>query len=82
MPDGTVSATEANRQFSRLLRDVESGGRVTITKDGRPVAILTPIEADQHQPSSLALERVRALMDTGLAIGFAGGVDRDAIHRR
>jgi hypothetical protein len=28
------------------------------------------------------LERVRALMDTGLAIGFAGGVDRDAIHRR
>lgn len=82
MPDGTVSATEANRQFSRLLRDVENGGRVTITKDGRPVAILTPIEADAHQPSPFALERFRAMMKSGLAIGFAGGLDRDALHRR
>ncbi len=82
MPDGTVSATEANRQFSRLLRDVESGGRVTITKDGRPVALLTPIETDQHRPSPNALQRFRALLGTGLSIGFSGGVDRDALHRR
>ena len=82
MPDGIVSATDANRQFSRLLRDVESGGRVTITKDGRPVAMLTPIETGGHPPSSSALERVRALLRIGLPIGFAGGVDRDAIHRR
>ena len=82
MPDGTVSATEANRQFSRLLRDVEGGGRVTITKDGRPVAILAPIETEEHQPSQNAFERVRGLLATGLPIGFTGGVDREAIHRR
>jgi len=82
MPDGTVSATEANRRFSRLLRDVESGGRVTITKDGRPVAILAPIETDERQLSPNALERFRTLLATGLPIGFAGGLDRDALHRR
>jgi len=82
MPDGIVSATEANRQFSRLLRDVESGARVTITKDGRPVAILTPIETDKRDISSSALERFQALLVAGLPIGFTGGLDRDALHRR
>ena len=82
MPDGTVTATDANRQFSRLLRDVEGGSRVTITKDGRPVAMLTPIETEGRRPAPSALERVRALLRTGLPIGFAGGVDRDSIHRR
>jgi prevent-host-death family protein len=65
-----------------LLRDVESGGRVTITKDGRPVAILTPIETDKREISSSALERFQALLVAGLPIGFTGGLDRDALHRR
>jgi len=42
MPDGLVSATEANRNFSKVLRDVEGGASVTITKDGKPVAVLVP----------------------------------------
>ncbi len=40
--DLTVPAAEANRSFSKLLRVVRDGGRVTITAYGQPVAELGP----------------------------------------
>lgn len=40
----TVSATEANRSFSKLLREVARGKRVEITSHGRAVATLAPVE--------------------------------------
>lgn len=45
MADGdlTVSAAEANRQFSKLLRAAREGRRVTITSHGEPVAELGPV---------------------------------------
>jgi len=86
MPDGianaTISATEANRRFSTLLRDVERGGRVTITKDGNPVAVLVPVNEDRRKVSAAALERFDALSSRGLGIGFSGKIDRDDLHRR
>ncbi len=82
MPDGVVSATEASRQFSRLLREVEGGGRVTITKDGRPVAVLIPAGAQRSALPAAVLERFDALAAAGLPIGYAGGLDRDALHSR
>lgn len=42
----TVGAFEAKTHLSSLLQRVESGEVVTITKHGRPVARLVPIEAD------------------------------------
>jgi prevent-host-death family protein len=41
----TVSAAEANRQFSRLLREVNSGQTYVVTAHGKPVAQLSPINA-------------------------------------
>lgn len=38
-----VSATEANRQFSSLLRDVAAGQDVMILSRGTPVATMTPV---------------------------------------
>ncbi len=38
-----VSAAEANRLFSRLLRSVREGHTYIITSHGRPVAKLVPI---------------------------------------
>ena len=38
----TVTATEANRSLSRLLREVARGKRVEITSHGRKVAVLSP----------------------------------------
>ncbi len=82
MPDDTITATEANRHFSRLLRDVENGGRVTITRDGRPIAVLAPYRVEERHPNASALKRLEKLLDEGLPIGFTGGLDRDEIHRR
>jgi len=40
-----VSATDANRDFSRLLRNVRDGGSYVITSHGKPVARLVRLEA-------------------------------------
>jgi prevent-host-death family protein len=37
-----VSAADANRHFSRLLRDVQAGDTVTVTSRGVPVATIKP----------------------------------------
>jgi len=37
-----ISAAEANRNFSALLRRVQQGERVTITSRGKPVAEIAP----------------------------------------
>jgi prevent-host-death family protein len=38
-----VTAAEANRYFSRLLRDAQDGRSCVITSHGRPVARLVPV---------------------------------------
>lgn len=40
----TVSAAEANRSFSKLLRSVQEGRSYVVTSHGRPVARIVPIE--------------------------------------
>ncbi len=37
-----ISATEANRQFSRLLDGVRQGNSYLVTTHGRPIARLSP----------------------------------------
>jgi len=38
----TVGSYEAKTHLPRLLDEVEKGERITITKHGRPVAVLVP----------------------------------------
>jgi prevent-host-death family protein len=38
----TISAAEANRSFSRLLRGVQEGRSYVVTAHGRPIARLVP----------------------------------------
>jgi len=38
----SIGAYEAKTNFSRLLEEVASGEAVTITRNGIPVAVLTP----------------------------------------
>ena len=54
--DLTVPAAEANRSFSKLLRVVRDGGRVTITSYGEPVAELGPPAASN---ADAAAEKAR-----------------------
>ena len=40
-----IQATEANRHFSRTLREVAEGGTFAVTSHGRPIARIVPAEA-------------------------------------
>jgi prevent-host-death family protein len=40
----TVGAYEAKTHLSRLLEEVEAGGEVIVTKHGRPIARIVPID--------------------------------------
>lgn len=42
----TITATDANRKFSKLLKDVSHGQVFTVVSRGRPVAIISPFKAD------------------------------------
>lgn len=49
-----ISAAEANRNFSQLLREVKEGHSYVVTSHGRPVARIAPV---QHQRSTTASAR-------------------------
>ena len=41
----TITASEANRQFSSVLREVSRGQVFTVQSRGKPVAAIMPIKA-------------------------------------
>ncbi|MBD1202658.1 MAG: type II toxin-antitoxin system Phd/YefM family antitoxin [Rhodobacteraceae bacterium] len=60
-----VGAFEAKTHLSELISAVEAGEKVTITKRGRPVAQLVPVEDYGHSRAA-AIETIRQLR-AGLA---------------
>lgn len=48
----SVSAADANRRFSDLLRGVRKGRSYIVTSHGRPVAKLIPAEADERNAAA------------------------------
>jgi prevent-host-death family protein len=44
----TVSAADANRRFSELLRTVKDGQSVVVTSHGKPVAKISPVVDDNR----------------------------------
>ncbi|HET7921810.1 MAG TPA: type II toxin-antitoxin system prevent-host-death family antitoxin [Gammaproteobacteria bacterium] len=67
----TLSAAEANRQFSRMLRTVTEGDEVVILSRGRPVARIIPAAG-----SSRRLKRAQAALLRRLKSQAAGGTKR------
>ena len=64
----TISASEANRCFSRLLRDVSRGEVYTVVSRGKPVASIAPTgeEASQRRKAKVdLLERLNRQAVTG-----------------
>lgn len=64
----TISASDANRHFSNLLRDVVSGNAVTVLSRGKPVAVIAPPATDQaaHEVAkSTLLARLRQQVPSG-----------------
>ncbi|HEX6013130.1 MAG TPA: type II toxin-antitoxin system Phd/YefM family antitoxin [Geminicoccaceae bacterium] len=77
----TITAREANHRFAELLSTVEKEGRgFVVTKRGRPVARLVPVETEDR----LTPER-RAALECLLATHWNLGIDlpdRDELHER
>ena len=53
--DETVTAAEANRSFSRLLRGVREGRRYVVTSHGKPVAQIIPAAPTDREAARRAL---------------------------
>ena len=75
----TVTAAEANRQFSKILRDVEGGEEVTITSHGRPVARMSPIRTRTREERTAAFERLMERLRNQAALNLPR-ITRDDIY--
>ncbi len=80
----TVSARQANHEFSALLSRAERGEEILITKRSKPVAVLRP-----YQPALMTAERKKAIqhvirvMKKGLRWGDAlPRFSRDEMHEQ
>jgi prevent-host-death family protein len=79
----SVSAREANQQFSRILRDVEAGAEIVVTRRGQPVARIVPaspsrerrLTPEQEAAHARSMERLRKGWDLG-----GGKFDRDELY--
>lgn len=78
----TITARDANQRFSELLSKVETEGQgFVVTKHGRPVARIVPVETARKKltpDQEAALER---LMTTGWPLGI-GTFSRDELYDR
>jgi prevent-host-death family protein len=73
-----VSATDANRRFSELLRTVKQGQSVVVTSHGKPVATISPVVKDNR-----AAEGARAALFARLRrerVVNAGRWTRDELY--
>lgn len=64
----TVTAADANRQFSSVLREVAQGETFTVVSRGKPVATIAPTQAADGQrqvAKALLLARLQAQTPTG-----------------
>lgn len=68
----TVSAADANRHFSSVLRDVASGQVVTVVSRGKPVATIGPVSVKNRQ-----LQAARSSLVERLNRQPASGQQRD-----
>jgi prevent-host-death family protein len=76
--DRAVSAADANRRFSELLRTVKQGRSVIVTSHGKPVAKITPVVEDER-----AAEKARSVLFARLRkqrVVNAGRWTRDELY--
>ena len=56
----SVGSYEAKTHLPRLLSQVERGETITITKRGKPIAVLSPAQAVPEQDVSAVIAQFRA----------------------
>ena len=85
MEQHTISSREANQRLSRYLDDAANGKETVITRRGKPIAKLVPIEPQKQ--SELSAERKQAVDElmTLLGDGLCNTLtpfDREDAHKR
>ena len=63
-----ISAAEANRKFSQVLREVKEGRSFIVTNHGRPVARIEPVKekrGGRAKAALLAHLKARPVQDIG-----------------
>ncbi len=76
----TVSVRDVNTDLSELVDEVIKGGSVTITRDGKPVATLVPVESaentDQAQKPNL-IDFLKSFPEPGMVFERNPSPSRD-----
>jgi prevent-host-death family protein len=75
-----VTAAHANREFSRLLKEVKQGHSYIVTSHGKPVARIAPVEQPsrvREKARSILLARLRSAPATRI-----GRWTRDELYER
>ena len=83
MANQHVSLREANQHLAKYIKMASLGAEIIVTKRGRPVARIAPIEVRGRMSDAqkIALERSRARMRQGYSLG-GEPFDREAAHAR
>jgi len=76
----TVSAAEANRQFSSVLREVLQGETFTVLSRGKPVATITGAQPAAEQRDK-AVKALLARLKSQVAVGQRNWT-RDELYDR
>ncbi len=76
-----VQATEAKTRLAELLRVVERGETVAITRHGKPVAHLVPAQTQDRANREKAVERFRHRRARWEHVAFSTDEILDARHQ-
>jgi prevent-host-death family protein len=78
-----LTLRDANQNFAARVREVEETGReFVVTRRGKPVARIAPIDPQAAARKAAARRRLRKLMREGLDIGYQGPLDRASLYDR
>lgn len=73
-----ISAADANRKFSHILRSVREGHSFVVTSHGRPVARIVP--ADKHEGVASGARRALLARLQSQPVVNAGRWTRDELY--
>lgn len=75
----TVTASEANRQFSELLKEVRKGETFLVTSHGEPVAEIRPPAEQSEFEKDAAFKRLLERLERQPAMNLGGWI-RDELY--
>lgn len=76
-----VSLREVNQNLARYVKAVEAGERIVITRRGKPIALLSPLAAEERTLSAAQKEALERLLNQSYHLGGQAPL-RDELHER